>query len=51
MNRYFCNVGESLKKKIPNKPNPLLNGIYTVNRDSKEFLFSEISEEEIISII
>ena len=51
MNKYFCNVGESLKKKIPNKPNPLLNGIYNVNRDSKEFLFSEISEEEIISII
>ena len=50
MNKYFCNVGESLKKKIPNKPNSLLNGIYNVNRDSKEFLFSEISEEEIISI-
>ena len=46
MNKYFCNVGESLRKKIPNKPNPLLNGIYNVNRDSKEFLFSEISEEE-----
>ena len=51
MNKYFCNVGESLKKKIPNKPNPLLNGIYNVNRDSNEFLFSEISEMEIISII
>ena len=51
MNKYFCKVGESLKKKIPNKPNPLLNGIYNVNRDSKEFLFSEIFEKEIISVI
>ena len=51
LNKYFCNVGESLKKKIPNKPNPLFNGIYNVNRDAKEFLFSEIFEEEIISII
>ena len=51
MNKYFCNVSESLKKKIPGKPNPLLNGTYNVNRDSKEFLFSEISEKEIISVI
>ena len=51
MNKYFCNVGESLKKKIPNKPNPLLNGICNVNKDSKEFFFFEISEKEIISVI
>ena len=50
MNKYFCNVNESLKKEIPNKPNPLFNGIYNVNRDSKEFRL-EISEEEIISVI
>ena len=31
--------------------NPLLNGTYNVNRDSKEFRFSERSEEEIISVI
>ena len=51
MNKYFCNVGESLKKKIPSKPNPLLDCIYNLNRDSNEFLFSEISEEEIIIVI
>ena len=51
VNKYFCNIGENLKKKLPNKPSPLINGIYNVSKDSKEFLFSEISEEEIISVI
>ena len=51
MNKYFFNVGENLKREIPNKPNSLINGIYNVNRDSKEFHFSEISEGGIISVI
>ena len=51
MNKYFCNISENLKKKIPNKPNPLRNGINNVNKDPNEFLFSEISEEEMISVI
>ena len=51
MNKYLCNAGESLKEKIPTKPNPLLDSIYYVSKDSKEFLFSEISEEEIIGVI
>ena len=40
-----------LTRKIPNKPNPLLNGIYNGTRDSKNSFFSEVSEKEIISII
>ena len=51
MNTYLCNIGENLKKKIPNKRNPLINVIYNMNKDSKEFLFSEICEEEVITVI
>ena len=35
----------------PTEPNPLIHGIYNVYKGSKEFLFSEISEEEITSVI
>ena len=49
MNTYFWNIGEDLKKQIPSNPNPIVNVICDVTKDSKEFLFSEISEEGIIS--
>ena len=51
MNKYFCNICENLGMKILKKPSPLLNSICNVDRDSKKFLFSEISEEEMISAI
>ena len=51
MNKYSCSIRENLKEKIPHKTNPLINDIYSVNKDSKVFLVSEIFEEEIIRVI
>ena len=34
MNKYFCSIGESLTEKISHKTNPLINGIYNVNKES-----------------
>ena len=42
MNDCFCSVGKDLAKDIPDIPNPLINGDYTINTDWSSFHFKEI---------
>ena len=48
MNKYFCNIGNSLKENVPYEKNPLMEDAYNINSSSETFTFSEISEEEFI---
>ena len=40
---YFCSVGKDLAKDVPDIPNPLINGDYTINTDWSSFHFKGTS--------
>ena len=46
MNEYFCSIGNELTNAIPDKPNPLLNGDYSVNLNGATFPFNAISPQD-----
>ena len=51
MNDYFCSVGKDLAQDIPCIPSPLINGDYTINKDSSTFHFKEISSTDVENVI
>ena len=51
MNDYFCSIGNDLASKIPDKPNPLLNGDYSVNMNGAAFCFKEINPQDVSKAI
>ena len=50
MNDYFCSMND-LASKLPDKPNPLLNGDYSVNMNGAAFCFKEINPQDVSKTI
>ena len=47
MNSYFCSVGDELANKIEDCANPMLTGIYAINKCSTKFHFNIIQDQHI----
>ena len=47
----FCNIGDRLSKKIPEKPNPLLSNEYSIDGSSSSFAFSAIMTDKLTALL
>ena len=48
MNEYFCSVGDTLSRKIPDKENALLKGDHDINPTAARFTFSPMQPHELL---
>ena len=50
MNEFFCNIGNKLRDKIPEKPNPLLSNEYELGNVTN-FSFKVVSENDVTKVM